>query len=154
VDSTTHLADLKRREKSLVPAGIRTPVRPARSLLTILTKLSRFNSPMKYNICIFNKETGLLNTGPSSFKPKRERTEARKTTTQKQFVLSTKSDLRETGSHTFSDAFAKRRIETISFVLSVGWSVRKEQLDSHCAHFHEISYRRIFRQSVEKIKFY
>jgi uncharacterized protein YhjY with autotransporter beta-barrel domain len=88
--------------------------------------------------------------GPSSFKPQSERTEAIKTTTPKQFVL-TKYEIyeRERDRYTFLGAFAKQRNETIS---SVGWSVRMEQLDSHWKDFHEISYRRIFRQSVEKIQ--
>jgi hypothetical protein len=53
----------------------------------------------------------------------------------------------------FSAAFAKLRQATITFVTSVCPSVRMEQLGSHWADFHNILYLKIFRKTVEKIKF-
>jgi len=73
--------------------------------------------------------------GPSSFKQQNERTEAIKTT-PKQFMLTKYKIWFARGRYTFLGAFPKLRIETLSFVLSVGWSVRMEQLDSHWTDFH------------------
>jgi len=54
----------------------------------------------------------------------------------------------------FLGAFAELRKVTISFVTSVRPSVHisLEQLGSHCTDFHEISYLRIFKNSVKKIQ--
>ena len=45
------------------------------------------------------------------------------------------------------------RKATISFLMSVRPSLRVKQLGSHCTDFHEVSYLRIFRESVAKIQF-
>jgi len=50
----------------------------------------------------------------------------------------------------FLGAFAKLRKATISFVMSVCPSVRKEQLGSRWTDFHEILYFSIVRKSVKK----
>ena len=52
----------------------------------------------------------------------------------------------------FLDAFAKLRIATISFVMSVRLSVCMEQLGSHRRAFYKILYLIIFRKFVEKIQ--
>jgi hypothetical protein len=49
-------------------------------------------------------------------------------------------------------AYAKLRKATVSFVMSVRLSVRKEQLDSHWMNFHENRYLSIFRKPFEKIQ--
>jgi hypothetical protein len=40
--------------------------------------------------------------------------------------------------HQFSEALAKLRKATISFIMSIRLSVRMEQLGSHSTDFHEI----------------
>jgi hypothetical protein len=47
---------------------------------------------------------------------------------------------------------AKWRKATVGFVMSVRPSVHTQQLRSHWTNFHDISYLRIFRKSVEKIR--
>jgi hypothetical protein len=64
----------------------------------------------------------------------------------------TKGNNIETHFNTFLGAFEKLWKATISFVMSVGPSVRKEKLCSHWTYFHELWYLRIFRKSVEKIQ--
>jgi len=49
-------------------------------------------------------------------------------------------------------AFAKLQKATISFVKSIHLSVRMEQLGSQWTDFHEISYLKIFRKTVQKIQ--
>jgi hypothetical protein len=51
--------------------------------------------------------------------------------------------------HPVLGAFSKLRKATISFVMSVGLSVRMEQLDFHWTDLSTLS---IFRKSVEKIQ--
>jgi hypothetical protein len=51
----------------------------------------------------------------------------------------------------FLDSFAFLRSVTASFIISVCPSVRFEQLGSHCTHFHEILYFRIYWKSVDKV---
>jgi len=48
--------------------------------------------------------------------------------------------------------FAKLRIATFSFIMSVRLCVRMEQLGSHGTHFLEIWYLRLLRKSFEKIQ--
>jgi hypothetical protein len=52
----------------------------------------------------------------------------------------------------FQSVFARLRKSTISFVISVCPSVRKEELWSHRIYFYEILYLIIIRKSVEYIK--
>jgi hypothetical protein len=54
----------------------------------------------------------------------------------------------------FLGAFAKLQKSTISFVISVSPSARKEQLGSHWKDFHEILYMCIFLNDVLKIQFW
>ena len=59
---------------------------------------------------------------------------------------------RSTNHQDFLGASTNLRKATISFVRSVRLSVRIEKLVSHLKDFHEISYLRSFRKSVEKIQ--
>ena len=126
-----------RRDKSLVPSGIRTADRSACTVVSVPTTLSRLrflalllSSPKQSLRKYLELGHGLT----SSFLP-----------FPLKFIISRLSVILGT--------LAKLRKATVSFAMSACPSVGMEQLCSHWTNFREIWCWNIFRKSVEKIQF-
>jgi hypothetical protein len=126
-----------RRDKSLVPAGIRTPDGLACTVVSDPTTLSRLRFLALFLSSPSQNLRWYLDLRHDSFLPY-----------SMKFISSRLSVI--------LGAFAKLRKATVSFAISVcpsfHPSVGMEQLCSHWTDFREIWYWSIFRKSVEKIQ--